>query len=436
MIVPGCRTVRLRAPALGALLAGLWGLPAFVASPASAAEVRVSAPDSARGGENLARALSGAAPGTLIRLEAGLYELVPQAYIEPTCGNCEVESTQVQATTGLVVSGRRLRILGPDTGDAVIRTRAGYGLLFEECSGFSLERVTITGGERDTCGAATDAAVVVKRSSLVIQGCTIRDNLGDSTTVAGTVAGIMGIACREGSQVEVRNNRILRNSWDGIALYRGSHAIIEGNLIDGVDLARGAALGGGRGVGIGVTWNASAKIRGNLVRRYWKGIGGFVDAQITVEENVVEHVATWGLTLWDAGKGKPSGFFTRNVVYNSGACGASIIRASSDPPFPGRFVQNVLVRTGQDPRYDSGEPYCFQVPVARHAVPATFSIAENLLYENRIAQGLPAEGDVDERGFQARLGLIWQRHASWPVLRESDFWREHPVRASGVRNEP
>ena len=31
-------------------------------------------------------------------------------------------------------------------------------------------------------------------------------------------------------------------------------------------------------------------------------------AQITVEENVVEHIATWGMTLWDAGQGHPSGW--------------------------------------------------------------------------------------------------------------------------------
>ena len=55
-------------------------------------------------------------------------------------------------------------------------------------------------------------------------------------------------------------------------------------------LACGKALGGGRGVGIGVTWNAKAGIRGNLVRRYWKGIGLFVDAEGTVVENIIEDI--------------------------------------------------------------------------------------------------------------------------------------------------
>ena len=38
-------------------------------------------------------------------------------------------------------------------------------------------------------------------------------------------------------------------------------ARIEDNVIDGVDKAGGRVAGGGRGVGIGLTWNATASIR-------------------------------------------------------------------------------------------------------------------------------------------------------------------------------
>ena len=200
--------------------------------------------------------------------------------------------------------------------------------------------------------------------------------------------------------------------------------MIESNVIDGVDLARGKQIGGGRGVGIGVTWNATATIRGNLIRRYWKGVGGFVDAQITVEENVVEHMAAWGFSLWDAGYGRPAGFFLRNVVYDTGACGASVIRGHEGPPFPGRFVQNVMVMTGQDPRYDEGEPYCHQEPIARHAVPSDFTIAGNLLHRNRIRDDQPAPGDVDTKAFRHRLQTVWDRLNAWPPIRESDFGRD------------
>jgi hypothetical protein len=407
-------------------VAGLLVCVAGSADPARAAELLVAPPEAEVPGAlaDLESALEEATPNTTIRLFPGTYDLSPKRYVEPTCGNCEAESTRVEATVGLRVSGRGIRILGDSGGGSVVRTHAGYGILFEDCEDCALVAVTVTGGERDPSANATDAAVVAKSSSVSILDCVIRDNIGDSTVVAKTVVGIIGVAGREGSVLTIRGNRILRNSWDGIALYRDAQATIEANIIDGVDLARGEQVGGGRGVGIGVTWNARATIRGNLVRRYWKGIGGFVDAQITVEENIIEHMATWGLTLWDAGRGRPAGFFLRNVVYDTGACGASVIRGSNAPPFPGRFVQNVMVQTGQDPRYDSGEPYCFQEPIAEHAVPESFAIAGNILHRNRVPDDQPAPGDVDDRAFRYRVQTVWKRLIPWPPIRESDFLRD------------
>ena len=417
------------------------GLAVLAALPPLRAEAQASDPGMIRvvpanspdstAYHDLASAVVAAHDGAVIELDPGVYDLMPQGYSEETCGNCEAESTRVHATVGLRVSGKNIRIVGPrdrgGPGDAthhgaVIRTHAGYGILFENCQDCALWGVTVTEGKRDTSQNATDAAVVVKQSTVSIEECTLEGNIGDSAAVAHTVTGIMGIAGREGSHIRASNNRILRNSWDGIALYRGANATIVGNVIDGVDLARGTRVGGGRGVGIGVTWNATAEIRGNLVKRYWKGIGAFMNAQVTVEDNVVEQVATWGLTLWDAGVGRPSGTFTRNVVYRSGACGASVIRANSDPPPPGRFVENVLVQTGQDPRYDSGEPYCFQEPIARHAVPDAFIIAENVQFSNRMAGNQPAPGDLDEKAFRAKLETIRAAHARWPSLMQSEFW--------------
>jgi len=392
--------------------------------------VPANSPDSSAY-HDLSKAVAAARDGGVIELDPGVYDLTPEAYVENTCGNCEAESTQVHASVGLVVTGKNIRIVGAgdraaanDAGHrgAVIRTHAGYGILFENCQECALLGVTVTEGRRDTAQNATDAAIVVKESSVAIEGCTLESNIGDSIVVAHTKVGIMGIAGREGARIHATGNRIERNSWDGIALYRGAQATIEGNVIDGVDLARGARVGGGRGVGIGVTWNATADIRGNLVKRYWKGIGAFMDAQVTVEDNVVEQVATWGLTLWDAGRGHPSGTFTRNVVYRSGACGASVIRAKNEPPAPGRFVDNVLVQTGQDPRYDSGEPYCFQEPIARHAVPDSFIIAENVQFGNRVPGNHPAPGDLDEKEFRAKLETIRIAHARWPALMQSEFW--------------
>jgi len=397
----------------------------------------------------VAAALSARAPageGATVRLAPGEYLLTPHHETEATCGNCADPATPVPFTLGLRLSGRRITLEGPIEGESVIRTRAGYGILVQDCEECALRRLTITDGARDTSGLATDAAVVVQRSSVVIEHCRISGNLGDPAVIGTTIVGIIGVAGREDASIRLRNNRIERNSWDGVALYRDARAEITGNVVDGIDLALGRAAGGGRGVGIGLTWNAEAEIRGNLVRRYWKGIGLFVDARATVEENVVESVATWGLSLWDAGQGRPRGFFRHNAVDSTGACGAMISRGDpvapgteeglrdrrvpgwtlppgADPGSPGWLSENLFSRTGQNPKYDSGEPYCEQTAVARHAVPPPFRVEGNLFVANREPEDRPGEPDLPEEEFRQRARPILQRLEAWPALRESRFLR-------------
>lgn len=358
--------------------------------------------------------------GVVLRLAPGEYRLVPQPEVEPSCGNCLDPETPVPFTLGLRVSGRGVRIEGGPGGTTVLRTNSGYGLLFQDCEECALSGVVVTGGIRDTSGLATDAAVVVQRSTVTIEQCVIRDNLGDPEIVARTVVGVIGIAGREESHLFVRDCRLLRNSWDGIALYRDAEAEISGNVIDGVDLALGPTFGGGRGVGIGVTWNARAGIRGNLVTRYWKGIGLFVNARAIVEENVVERVATWGLSLWDAGSGNPQGFFRGNAVDSTGACGAMIARAGAGPD-PGVLIGNAFTRTGQNPRYDGGEPYCLQTAVALHAAPAAFRIEGNLFCRNREPGDASGSGDLDLESFRRKAQPLCARLAAWPSLRACGF---------------
>ena len=175
---------------------------------------------------------------------------------------------------------------------------------------------------------------------------------------------------------------ITRNSWDGIALYRGARAHIRDNVIDGVDKAAGGRVGGGRGVGIGLTWDARAVIERNRVTRYWKGIGVFVEADADVRENVVEDILTWGIALWGPDGATPDARIERNIIYRTGACGVMIDRPDGGTA-PGALTGNLIVRTGQSERYDSGEPYCWQRPLARHHVPAGFVERGNVLFDNR-----------------------------------------------------
>lgn len=348
--------------------------------------------------------------------------MAPSSYTDPTCGNCEDPETPVAATLGLRLAGRGLALRGAGSDSTVVHTHAGYGILVEDCEDCVVEDLTLTAGVRDRDGRATDAAVVVRRASVVLRRLRISDNIGDPAVVDSVVVGIMGVAGREGARIVLLDSDIRRNSWDGVALYRGAEGRIEGNVVDGVDRARGKTVGGGRGVGIGLTWDARATVRGNLVRNYWKGIGVFVDARATIEENVVEEILTWGMALWDADRGLPAAVMDGNAVFRTGACGVSIQRDSTSALVPpGRLTDNALVETGHDPRYDSGEPYCQQTAIARHAVPEGFAIERNLCFSNREPGGAPGTGDIGEPEFRHAVAPLLHRLARWPNLRRSSF---------------
>jgi hypothetical protein len=355
---------------------------------------------------------------TSFLLMPGHYTLKPEIYIDPSCGNCEEPDTPVKATAGLVVSGVGIVIEGSpeDPGSVVLSTGAGYGIVFDDCVDCVLRGVTVTGGIRDEDQRATDAGVVVRNGSVRIENCVIRDNIGDSTTVSNTVVGIIGIAGREGASIEIVNNQIIRNSWDGIALYRGASAEITGNVIDGVDKAKGDVIGGGRGVGIGVTWDAKARIERNLVRRYWKGIGVFVDARCEVFENVVEEMLTWGIAFWDAGKGRPVARIRKNLIYDTGACGITIARVEAGAPSPGNCIGNMIVRTGLNPKYDDPMTYCGQCPISVEAIPEGFLVQDNIFYYNRRVECGSSFDDLQREEFERQAPPLLQELSSFPAL--------------------
>jgi len=223
----------------------------------------------------------------------------------------------------------------------------------------------VTDGVRDPDGNATDAAVVVRNSRVTIRDCRIVDNVGDPGIVDEVVVGIIGIAGREGARIRAERNVILGNSWDGVALYRGARATLVENRIDGGVPKEGTHHRGGRGVGVGVTWDARARLVRNWVTRYWKGVGVFVDARARLEGNVIEEMVTWGIALWPASdEGRPSLNASGNVIYRTGACGLSAPRWNPRGHDLGRFVDNAVMETGLDSRYDSPDRYCPQRALA------------------------------------------------------------------------
>ena len=368
----------------------------------------------------LQRALAETRGPVILELEAGQHLVQPSDFIDLACGNCQDPEESVPGTVGLLIGGRDVAIVGPGADETVIRTYAGYGLFFEGCHGCRLEGVTVTGGIRDPDDRATNAGVVARDATLRLEGCRIADNIGDSATVVDVVVGIAGIAGREGSRLEVEGCRIERNSWDGIALYRGARAEIRDNLIDGVDAASGATIGGGRGTGIGLTWNARAVVEGNRVRRYWKGIGAFVDAEAEVRHNVVEEILTWGLSEWAAGDGRARADFEGNVVFRTGACGAMLMPSATSES-PGRFVGNALIETAGNEAYDSGEPYCEQRPIARGELPDGYVIEGNLLHGNRFPGVTDPPEELDEGDMREALQPIFAALAPFEAPAASTF---------------
>jgi hypothetical protein len=273
---------------------------------------------------NLERAIRNAHAGDTLFLKNGVYEASQKSYIEYNCGNCLDEFTRVEATVGFRIDGRPITILGEHQDSTVLITNAGYGILFDHASGSRIANLTITGGRRDLDANATDAAIVVKNSRVTIEACRILNNWD---MWEETVVGIGGIMGREGSDLIIHNNLIAGNSWDGVALYRGSKAVITDNVIMN-----------GRGACIGITWDARAEVHGNRCSGYWKGIGAFGDTYVTVTNNAVFDNIGWGIVA----TGEAHMEVINNVIYHNGNCGF----ATWTPTVTGQLTNNIIVENG------------------------------------------------------------------------------------------
>jgi len=391
-------------------------------------------------GDNLRLALDTLTGPATVVLEPGDYHVMPVEMTDPDCGNCGDASEPVPVTRGLRLHGSDVHLVGTSAREVVIHTRSGYGVLFDGCDACSLSRLTITDGSRDPDDRATDAGVVIREGRVTLTDCIIRDNLGDSATVHRVIVGVGGIAVREGGHATVRRCRIERNSWDGITAYRGAHLVAVDNVVDGVDRVTGAVHGGGRGVGIALTRGAEGHVEGNLVTRYWKGIGVLGGARAEVRENVVEDMAAWGVSLSGPDEAVLRSTVIHNAVFETGACGIAIgsgtppgrhradeVSASERPPSSdtaaGSVRENLLVRTGQDERYDLGDAYCHQRPVALHHVPEGFAVEGNLIYDVRQPGDLPRAAVLARDELLVAAGGVLERIGSRPHLAESLFYR-------------
>jgi hypothetical protein len=254
-------------------------------------------------------------------------------YIDNTCGNCEEENADIHTTKGLIISGKKLVLIGQSRENSIIQTNGGYGIILEDADGTVLKDFAITGGIRTADGKATDAGIVIRNSTNVtIDNVYIHDNN------ASSYPGIAGIALREGAEVTIENCLIEKNSWDGIALYMGGtygpppSALIQFNELDGGRIGDNC----GYGSGIGTTWDSYAKIIGNEIYGFWKGIGAHGASTLEAYNNIVREQCGWGMSNSSTAKIVAK----NNLIYNNGRTGVMIGAINDETVFSNNIIMN------------------------------------------------------------------------------------------------
>ena len=304
---------------------------------------------------NLQFAIDHAVDGDVLRLAPGTYTAEPGVFVENLCGNCEEHRTDVEVTVGFVIRGLALHLIGSGAGETVLETNAGYGVYFEDSRGSTVTGLTITGGKRDPDGAATDAGVVARRSTVTLTELLITDN---TDRVDDLVVGIGGVMGREGAELFIIGNTIRNNGWDGVALYRGATAFIADN-----DISEG------RGAGVGITWDATATILRNRVSGYWKGIGSFGSSRAVVRNNAVFDNLGWGIIATGTSHMEAA----NNVVARNGNCGFALWSDEAT----GVFTNNIVVSNGW-----RDEWVCPQVGIWMNGVSENVEISYNDVWSN------------------------------------------------------
>ena len=308
---------------------------------------------------DLQQAIDLAPDGATLVIEPGSYTAAPSSFSDPMCGNCLDPATPVTASTGFVVRGKSLTIQGSGMGQTELVTNAGYGIYIEDCPSVRIFDLAVTGGTRDQDGSATCAGIVVRRSTVEVAHCEIRDNQGDfSVTIAG-VGGVMG---REGALLHIHHNLIHDNSWDGVALYRGAVADIHDNEI-----------WNGRGAGCGITWDAQATIVRNDIHDYWKGIGSFGNTRVGVYNNFVHDLRGWGIVA----TGTSDMICRNNTVVRCGNVGI----AGWEPTASIEIVNNIIAFNGTVDQWVAP-----RVGIWMNCVLPNYAIENNCIFGNHDAQ--------------------------------------------------
>ena len=327
---------------------------------------------------DLQYAIEQANDGDTILIRGGTFSATAEPYADPGCGNCDDATFHngSEATRGFLITGKSLHLEGEGQDKTVLVTNAGYGVLFDEAGESSIQNLKITGGIRDADGKATDAGIVVRFTTLLVENVGV---IGNDNLYTGPeddpVVGVGGIFGREGSDLTVRNCIVEDNSWDGITLYRGVPgdwstapvAYVEGNRVGCTSQCVNPR---GRGVGIAATWDAFMTVVGNDVHHYWKGIGAFGDTTMILHNNVVRDQVGWGVIA----SGNSTMYAYNNVVTRNGTTGMSAWNIGAK----GSFVNNIVVANGTSPDEWVGK----KAGIWMNTTAPAFTLQYNLVFGN------------------------------------------------------
>jgi len=331
---------------------------------------------------NLQDAIDAATDGDTIRVLEGHHLSRPESFVDPTCGNCFDADFRsrgpIDATSGFRIEDKSITIEGASRDGTVLETGAGYGVLFERAGSSTLRSLSITGGVRDANGLATNGAVVARQTALLVEDvhAVNNDNLYTGPE-PDPIVGIAGIVGREGSDLTIARCDIENSSWDGITLYKGDpmvdgdspHALVVDTIVHCTSMCGNPR---GRGVGIGITWDATAEVVNNRISRYWKGIGAFGQSRVIATNNVVVSQLGWGVAASEDAHME----VINNVITSNGTTGFAALGGG----VTGRLANNVITSNG----WDVSEWVLKRTGVWLYAAPS-YQVAYNDVWSNQLS---------------------------------------------------
>ena len=312
-----------------------------------------------------------------VHLAAGRY-LLPGFKQRLELGPCNGYVTHDPTAIGLMVSGRRVRLVGSGADATVIASDAYFRICFRDCADCEIEHVTITGNDVDH----TAAALLVTQSQVRIANCIISDNATSSSRPASGVWGW------KDAVLTIEFNEISHNS-SGICLRENTSGLVRNNLIEGF-----GALDKIGNEAISLLCDAKATVEQNHIRGLTSGIHLADAASLSLKNNIIEDVYYYGVStgitdpLHKIGRVR----IEQNVIYD---CGTAAIAVHADGDQ--KATRNIIVATGRMKPQASA--------IMAYGANAEAAIKKNTLYDNTVTDP-ELDRDVSREAF-------WRARRPW-----------------------